>query len=144
MMKNDIIEPLRTLRKAEYTNLKYTHSEITSKIISCCLEIHSFFAPGLLESIYEDALTREFEIQDIAFERQKSIELNYKGRIIGNHRIDFLVEDEVVVELKAVEAINNIYLAQLITYLKVMDKRVGLLINFNVEKLQKGIKRIIL
>lgn len=97
-----------------------------------------------MESIYENALAREFEIQKINFERQKSIELNYKGKMIGNHRVDFLVEHDIIVELKAVESINNLFLSQLITYLKVMDKKVGLLINFNVELLKQGIKRIAL
>ena len=106
--------------------------------------MHTCLGPGLLESVYEDALTREFEIQEIKFEIQKSIELNNKGAMIGNHRVDFLIEDEVIVELKATEEISNLFLAQLITYLKVMDKKVGLLINFNVEQLKQGIKRIIL
>ncbi len=143
-MTNDALKPLRTLRKTEYTNSSYAHSEITSEIIACCIEVHSFLGPGLLESVYEEALTREFELQKIKFERQKLIKLSYKGKMIGNHRVDFLVEDDVVVELKAAESINNLFLAQLITYLKVMDKRVGLLINFNVEQLKEGIKRVIL
>ena len=86
----------------------------------------------------------EFTLRGIVCERQKEINLRYKGKEIGRHRIDFLVENEVIVELKAVEAMNKIYEAQLLTYLKAMGKRVGLLINFNVERLKDGIKRLII
>lgn len=97
----------------------------------------------LLNGVNEEALTYEFELRKIAFERQKEIHLKYKGRNIGNHRIDFLIE-EVIVELKVVERIHDIYEAQLLTYLRAMNKRVGLLMNFNVEKLKDGIKRLII
>ncbi len=86
----------------------------------------------------------EFELRCIPYERQKEIGLKYKDRNIGRHRIDYLVENQVIVELKAVETMNKIYSAQLLTYLKAMNKRVGLLINFNVEKLKEGIKRLII
>ncbi len=82
--------------------------EITEKIISCALEVHSALGPGLLESIYESALEREFELRSVFYQRQKEISLQYKGKDIGNHRIDYLVEDQVIVELKAVEALNKI------------------------------------
>jgi GxxExxY protein len=97
-----------------------------------------------LESIYEEALSREFLLQNVVFERQKTINLKYKGGDIGNHRIDFLVENDVILELKAVEQMHKIYEAQLLTYLRATNKRVGLLINFNVEQLKRGIKRLIL
>ena len=86
----------------------------------------------------------EFTLRGIVCERQKEINWRYKGKEIGRHRIDFLVEDEVIVELKAVEAKNKIYEAQLLTYLKAMRKRVGLLINFNVLLIRDGIKRIVI
>ena len=86
----------------------------------------------------------EFELRGIQHERQKEMGLRYKGREIGRHRIDYLIEDQVIVELKAVEAMNKIYEAQLLTYLKAMNKKVGLLINFNVERLKDGIKRLIM
>lgn len=118
--------------------------EITEKIISCALEVHSTLGPGLLESIYESALEREFELRKVFYQRQKEIGLQYKGKEIGNHRIDYLIENQVIVELKAVDALNKIHEAQLLTYLKVMDKKIGLLINFNVEHLKQGIKRLVL
>ena len=97
-----------------------------------------------MESVYEEALAHEFTLRGIYYEKQKEIRLKYKGKEIGNHRIDFLVEKEVVLELKAVETMNKIFQAQILTYLRAMDKRIGLLINFNVERLKDGIKRLIL
>ncbi len=122
---------------------KYPARTITEKIISAAMEVHSAFGPGLLESVYESALEHEFQLRGVLYQRQKEIGLHYKGKEIGNHRIDYLVEERVVVELKAVDMINRIHEAQLLTYLKVLDKRVGLLINFNVEHLRDGIKRLI-
>ena len=118
--------------------------EITERIISCALEVHSTLGPGLLESVYEEALAEEFALRKISNVRQKEISLRYKGKDIGRHRIDYLVEDEVIVELKAVETLPRIYEAQVLTYLRALDKRVGLLINFNVVRLKDGIKRLIL
>ena len=86
----------------------------------------------------------EFELRGIQYERQKEMGLRYKGREIGRHRIDYLIEDQVIVGLKAVETMNKIYEAQVLTYLKAMNKKVGLLINFNVERLKDGIKRLIM
>jgi len=118
--------------------------EVTERIISCALEVHSALGPGLLESLYEEALVEEFKLRNILYERQKEIVMKYKGKNIGNHRIDLLVEDKVIVELKATDAINKIYEAQLLTYLKATNKRIGLLVNFNVERLKDGIKRLII
>ena len=123
---------------------EYPLKEITGEIISCAIEVHSTLGPGLLENVYEEALSHEFTLRGITYDRQKEISLKYKGKDIGRHRIDFLVEDEVILELKAVEAMNKIYEAQLLTYLKAMDKRIGLLLNFNVERLKEGIKRLII
>ena len=118
--------------------------DITAKIISSAIEVHSTLGPGLLESVYEEALAYEFELRGIKYERQKEIKLEYKGKDIGIHRIDFSVEGEVILELKATEQINKIYEAQVLTYLKALKKRVGLLLNFNVESLKEGIKRLII
>ena len=126
------------------TPKEYPLKEITEKIISSCMEVHSKLGPGLLENIYEEALVYEFELRKIRYERQKQIQLRYKGKERGFHRIDFLIEDKVILEIKAVETINEIFKAQLLTYLKAMDKKAGLLINFNVLRLKEGIKRLIL
>jgi len=125
-------------------NEDFPLKDVTQKIISCALEVHSALGPGLLENLYEEALVEEFKLRNILFERQKEIIMKYKGKNIGNHRIDLLVEDKVIVELKATDAINKIYEAQLLTYLKATNKRIGLLVNFNVERLKDGIKRLII
>jgi len=137
------MEPQRTQRVSLYSLEEYPLAEVTHKIISCALEVHTVLGPGLLESAYEEALEYEFIIQGIHYERQKEIDLIYKERNIGKHRIDFLVENKVVLELKAVKEYKSIFEAQVITYLKTMDKKVGLIINFNVEKLKEGIKRFV-
>ncbi len=126
------------------TPKEYPLKDVTEKIISCCMEVHSKLGPGLLENIYEEALVYEFDLRKIRYERQKQIQLRYKGKEIGFHKIDFLIEDKVILEIKAVEGINEIFKAQLLTYLKAMDKKVGLLINFNVLRLKEGIRRLIL
>jgi GxxExxY protein len=118
--------------------------DITEKIISCAIEVHSILGPGLLESIYEEAVACEFNLRKIRHERQKEINLRYKSKDIGKHRIDFLIENKVIVELKAVETMHRIYEAQLLTYMRALETRVGLLINFNVVRLKDGIKRLIL
>lgn len=121
----------------------YLFKDITEKIIGAAIEVHKTLGPGLLEGIYEKALAHELSLRNIKHERQKEISIEYKGISAGNHRIDLLVEDKVIVELKTVDVLHPIHDAQLITYLKATGKRVGLIINFNVEQLKDGIKRII-
>ena len=136
--------PSGTLRKTLCTRKDFPLKDITKQIIACAIEVHSILGPGLLESVYEKALTHEFSVRKLRYERQKEICLSYKGIDIGNHRIDYLVEDDVIVELKAVETMHRIYEAQVLTYLRALGTRVGLLINFNVVLLKDGIKRLIL
>lgn len=118
--------------------------DITERIIAAAIEVHSTLGPGLLEGVYEQALTYEFSLRGVDFERQKRIMLKYKGKSIGFHRIDFLIEKQVILEIKATNGISKIFQAQLLTYLRAMRKRVGLLINFNEERLKDGIKRLVL
>jgi GxxExxY protein len=138
------MKPQRPLRDTLCSQKEFPLSNITQRILSCAIEVHSNLGPGLLESVYEEALAHEFSLRGIEYVRQKEISLRYKGKDVGNHRIDYLVENEVIVELKAVETFHKIYEAQLLTYLRALDKRVGLLINFNVNRLKEGIKRLIL
>jgi GxxExxY protein len=123
---------------------EYPHSDITSDIIASAIEVHKSLGPGLLENIYEEAMAHEFSLRNIKYARQHAVQLKYKGKDVGDHRLDFLVEDAVVVELKAVESLVKIYEAQLLTYLNATGKKVGLLINFNVILLKEGIKRMVL
>lgn len=138
------MELQRTQRNALGSQKTYPLKDVTERIISCAIEVHSSLGPGLLESVYEEALAHELTLRKITYERQKGISLKYKGKDIGNHRIDYLIEDQVIVELKAVQSLNKVFEAQLLTYLKAMDKRVGLLINFNEARLKDGIKRLII
>ncbi len=117
---------------------------LTGKIISCAIEVHRNLGPGLLESIYEASLCHEFELRNIAYERQLSIPVVYKGYKSGDFRIDLIVEKKVILELKSVSRLEPVFEAQLLSYLKLMNRKVGLLINLNVPILKDCIKRIIL
>jgi len=117
---------------------------LTEKIIGCAIEVHRNLGPGLLESIYEKALCYEFGAIGLRYKNQVVIPIIYKGTSLGKHRIDILVEDEIIVELKAVDRNDPVFVAQVLSYLRLANKKLGLLINFNVTVLRKGIKRVIL
>ena len=120
-------------------------NDITYKIIGCAYEVHKILSPGLLESTYETCLCYELEKQGLKFEKQKELMINYKGTTLNNgYRIDILVEDSIVLELKSVENLLPIHTAQILTYLKLSEHNLGLLINFNVTNLQNGIHRYII
>jgi len=118
---------------------------LTGKLIGCAIEVHKELGPGLLESAYEQCLCHELTLQGIAFERQVPLPVAYKGiRLDCGYLMDLVVEGEVIVELKTVEKILPIHEAQLLTYLKLYHRPVGLLVNFNVPVLLKGgVKRIV-
>ena len=118
-------------------------NEITEKIIGAAVAVHRAPGPGLLESAYEACLAYELSKRGLRFERQKELPVVYHGvRLECGYRIDFLVEDEVIVELKSVDKLLPIHEAQPLSYLRLADKKVGLLINFNVKVLKDGIKRL--
>jgi GxxExxY protein len=117
---------------------------ITQSIIGASIEVHWAMGPGLLESVYEECLAQEFQLQQIPFSRQQTFPLQYKGRALNaDYRIDFLVAGLVIVELKAVDQLLPIHDAQLLTCLKLTDKNVGLLLNFKSPVMKNGIKRIV-
>lgn len=119
-------------------------NEITGEIIGCCIEIHKELGPGLLESAYEECLAYELSNSGLFFERQKPLPIRYKEiQIEYGYRMDFIVENQVVVELKSVEIINNVHTAQILTFMRFSEMNAGLLINFNVSVLKNGIKRFI-
>ena len=118
--------------------------DLTEKIIACSIAVHRELGPGLLESIYESALSIELFQQGMRFQRQMPLQVAYKGKGIGEFRIDMLVEDAVVVELKCTERHDPVFEAQLLSYMKLGGYKVGLLINFNSVLLTKGIKRMVL
>jgi GxxExxY protein len=118
---------------------------LTEGIIGAAIEVHRQLGPGLLESVYQECLCRELQLRDIPFKTQIELPIVYKGLARGGvYRIDLIVADEVVIELKSVEHILSVHQAQLLTYLKLTGKRVGLLINFNVPVLARGIIRRVL
>jgi len=119
-------------------------NELTETIIGAAIEVHKALGPGLLESAYEECLAHELRLREVVFERQRALPAVYKGvHLDCGYRLDFLVEQSVVVELKAVEILLPIHEAQMLTYLKLGRWSVGLLINFNVPALRRGIKRIV-
>lgn len=119
-------------------------NNLTEKIIGAAIEVHKLLGPGLLESAYEVCLAHELTLSDIHFERQLPVPVTYKSVPLDcGYRIDFLVEKSVVVELKAIEGLQPIHQAQLLTYLRLGGWPIGLLINFNVPVLTKGIKRMV-
>jgi len=118
-------------------------NEITNLIIGAAIQVHSALGPGLLESAYTACLFSELEELGLKVKKEHPLQLLYKKTALDvGYRIDLLVEDKIVVELKAVEELNDLHLAQMITYLKLANCEIGLLINFNVLKLKNGIKRV--
>jgi GxxExxY protein len=121
-----------------------TENELSKTIIGCAIEVHKSLGPGLLESAYEECLFFELKQCGIRVEKQKSLPLIYKEiKLDAGYRIDLLVEDKLVVEIKSVDALNDIHTAQVLTYLKLSGCKLGLLINFNVLKLVDGVKRLV-
>ena len=121
-----------------------TENELSKEIIGAAIEVHRVLGPGLLESAYEEALCYELELKKIPHERQKSRPLNYKDKILKtDYRIDLLVDDKVIVEVKARETINLIDKAQTLTYMRLGEIKLGLLINFHEPLLKNGINRIV-
>ena len=117
---------------------------LTEEIIGAAIEVHRALGPGLLESAYEECLAHELSLASISFARQVALPVTYKAvQLDCGYRLDFVVEDTVVVELKAVDGLQAIHEAQLLTYLKLGGWPIGLLINFNVPVLKTGIKRMV-
>jgi len=120
------------------------HNEVSQAIIGAAIEVHRSLGPGLLESAYEECLARELTLTQIPFERQKPLAVEYKGlKLDCGYRLDLLVANMVVVEIKAVDALIPLHEAQLLSYLKLGDWKMGLLINFHVTLLKNGIKRLV-
>ncbi len=128
----DVVEPSRAL------------DDLARAVIGAAIEVHRHLGPGYLEAVYEEALCVELERRRIRYSRQHPIAVAYKGHCVGESRLDLLVGDGFVVELKAVDALVPIHTAQLMSYLKATGCQLGLLINFNVPALRQGIKRVVL
>jgi GxxExxY protein len=117
---------------------------LAHSVIGAAIEVHRVLGPGFVEVVYEEALCSELVMRGIPFARQATIMVTYKDRVVGECRLDMLVAGKLVVELKSVEALLPVHKAQVVSYLKVTDSKLGLLINFNVPYVKDGIKRVIL
>jgi GxxExxY protein len=117
--------------------------ELTGSVIGAAIEVHRQLGPGLDEILYESGMCIEFRLRGIPFKRQVIVPVMYKGEVIGTKRLDLIVDDRIIVEVKAVEALTALHKAQLHTYLKITGYKLGLLINFNCRVLKDGIKRVI-
>ena len=119
-------------------------NELSNTVIGAAIEVHKALGPGLLESIYEECLSLELGLRGLSFERQKPLIVTYKGKTLQcSYRLDLVVEKQIIIELKSCESIEPIHKAQLLTYLKLSDLRLGLLLNFNVPLMRDGIIRIV-
>lgn len=117
-------------------------ADISRITVDCAFKVHQALGPGLLESAYEHCLAHELAKRSIKFERQKTLSINYNGLIVdAGYRLDFLIEDEIIVELKSCEKIIPVHEAQILTYLKLSGYKTGLIINFNNRLIKDGIKR---
>jgi GxxExxY protein len=118
-------------------------NKLTGEIIGAAIEVHKILGPGLLESVYEECFCHELDLREIPYERQKYLPIDYKGKTLDTKlKLDVLVDESVVVELKSREKLEPIHEAQLLTHLKLTKIKIGLLINFNVPVLKEGIKRL--
>jgi GxxExxY protein len=118
--------------------------DLIERIIGCGIEIHKALGPGLLESIYGDAMTIELQFQGLSFERERAVPLVYRGVALRPHYVDLIVERSVVVELKAIERLRPVHGAQVLSYLQATGIRAGLLMNFNSDYLKNGLRRFVL
>jgi len=121
-----------------------TENELSKIIIGCAIEVHKHLGPGLLESAYQECLLYELKNAGLNIQKEKPMPIVYKEvKLDHGYRIDLLVENKVVIEIKTIEALNDVHLAQVLTYLKLGNYKLGLLLNFQVSMLKNGIKRII-
>ena len=133
----------QTTKDTKSTKMEF--DDLSNRVIGCAIEVHRQLGPGLLESAYEQCLAYELNRRKISFQLQHPQPVQYKDiRLDCGYRIDILVEDRLIVELKSVDEIKGIHQAQLLTYMKLSGVKIGLLVNFNVSKLKEGIKRFVL
>jgi len=121
-----------------------TENEISKIVFECALKVHKNLGPGLLESAYEECMFYELKKANLKVEKQKALPLVYEEvKLDVGYRIDIIVEDKFIIEVKSVEALNEVHLAQLLTYLRLSECKLGLLINFNVKLLKEGVRRVV-
>ncbi len=121
---------------------EHKFDELSNRIIGVAIEVHKILGPGFIESIYHNAMKKELTLQNIPFETEKEIKIVYKDDEIGEHRLDLVINNEIIVELKAVKEIADVHLAQVLSYLKASGLHIGLILNFSKSKID--IKRVVL
>jgi GxxExxY protein len=136
--------PLEGCAKSAKNEPSLDVDTLARSVIGAAIEVHRHLGPGYLEGVYEEALALEFDIQAISYQRQCAMPVNYKGRQVGQGKVDFLVGGKLVVELKAIEKLLPVHKAQVISYLKVSGCQLGLLINFDERTLREGVQRVVL
>jgi GxxExxY protein len=121
-----------------------TENEISKIVFECALKVHKALGPGLLESAYVECMFYELKKYNLKVEKQKALPLIYEEvKLDAGYRIDIIIEDKFIVEIKSVESLNDVHLAQILTYLRLSDCKLGLLINFNVKLLKEGVRRVV-
>jgi GxxExxY protein len=126
------------------SHLPVETEDLATRVIGCCIDVHRALGPGLLEKIYARAVCIELDHTEIQYQREKEIPVTYRGELLCQQRLDIVVADQIIVEIKSVEHLNPVHRAQLTSYLRISKIRLGLLLNFNVAILQDGIKRVAL
>ena len=112
------------------------YRDLSYRVMQAIFEVHSTLGPGFVESVYEEALAYEMELRGIPFERQKAVTVCYKGRNVGNHRLDFVVEDKIILELKAASVLTDVFRQQTLSYLKATGLKLGILVNFGTPRVE--------
>ncbi len=133
-----------TVRTLQHIKAPIQDDPLTRRIIACAIEVHKRLGPGLLEKLYGEAMCIELELHGLKVEKNVRVPVEYKGKSIGDYFIDLLVEDSVILELKSVERHDPIFEAQILSYMRLTNKKIGLLINFNSKMVKDGIKRFVL
>jgi len=117
---------------------------LVTKTIGCCVAVHKELGPGLLETVYARAVRIELGLSGMTFDSERIVPISYRGVYLCNQRLDLIVQEQIIVELKSVERLNPVHRAQVVSYLRTTGLRIGLLVNFNVSAIQEGIRRVIL
>lgn len=115
---------------------KVIHRELSYQVMKAVFEVHNTLGPGFLESVYEEALAHELELRGIAFERQKAVTVRYKERVVGTHRFDLVLDGKIILELKAVSSLTDVFKQQTLSYLRAADLRLGIVINFGASRVE--------
>jgi len=122
----------------------YTENEVATVLVDILFQVHKILGPGLLESVYEEAICYELTQRNLTFQRQRGIPVNYKEiKLDLGFRADIIVENCVIIEIKSIEALAPVHFKQVLTYLRLTDKKLGLLVNFNTNLIKEGIKRVV-